>query len=80
MNLPDLTGMSLIEWAVLTAVLLLCAVSVYVVEDEKKKGQKIPGHMCAGCQDNGMVVHTEETDKEEVEQDDGKTIDSHDRI
>ena len=40
MNLPDLTGMSLIEWAVLAAVLLLCAVSVYVVEDEKKKGQK----------------------------------------
>ncbi len=69
MNLPDLTGMSLIEWVVLAAVLILCAVSVYVVEDEKKKGQKIPGHMCAGCRDNGMVVPEGEADKDKEEVD-----------
>lgn len=67
MSLPDLSSMSPIGWMVLFAVVILCAVSVYVVEDEKKKGKKIPGHMCAGCQDNGMVL---DTGKEETEQDD----------
>lgn len=67
MSLPDLTSMSPIGWIVLIAVAILCAVSVYVVEDEKKKGQKIPGHMCAGCRDNGMVL---DAGKKETEQDD----------
>lgn len=64
MSLPDLTSMSFVGWIVLIAVIILCAVSVYVVEDEKKKGKKIPGHMCAGCQDNGMVLGSKEQEGE----------------
>lgn len=67
MSLPDLTSMSPLGWVVLIAVIILCAVSVYVVEDEKKKGKKIPGHMCAGCQDNGMVLDGEKTAAEKTE-------------
>lgn len=66
MSLPDLTSMSPIGWVVLIAVIILCAVSVYVVEDEKKKGKKIPGHMCAGCQDNGMVLDSEKAAEEQT--------------
>lgn len=68
MSLPDLASMSPIEWIVLIAVIILCAVSVYVVEDEKKKGKKIPGHMCAGCRDNGMVPESgRHQEPEEIE-------------
>lgn len=56
MNLPELGSLSPLGWVVLIAIVVLCAVAVYVVEDEKKKGKKIPGHMCAGCQDNGMIL------------------------
>lgn len=66
MSLPDLSSMSPIGWIVLAAVIVLCAVSVYVVEDEKKKGNKIPGHMCAGCQDNGMVLEDGNTKQKQA--------------
>ncbi|MBS6397786.1 MAG: hypothetical protein KH452_11675 [Clostridiales bacterium] len=60
MSLPDFGNMSLIGWLVLAAIAGLCAVSVYVVEDEKKKGRKVPGKMCAGCQENGMKPEEDE--------------------
>ena len=64
MNLPELGSLSPLGWVILTAIVVLCSVAVYVVEDEKKKGRKIPGHMCSGCQDNGMIL-PEETDRED---------------
>lgn len=63
MSLPDLGSLSPLGWIILIAIAALCAVSVYVVEDEKKKGKKVPGHMCAGCQDNGMVLDDKEKDE-----------------
>lgn len=63
MSLPDFGNMSPLGWIVLIAVAALCALSVYVVEDEKKKGKKVPGHMCAGCQDNGMVLDEDKKDE-----------------
>ena len=70
MSLPDLSNLSPLGWVVLIAIAVLCAVAVYVVEDEKKKGQKIPGHMCAGCQENGMVVSTEKSEGQDSESED----------
>lgn len=64
MSLPDLSSLSPLGWVILIAIAILCAVAVYVVEDEKKKGQKIPGHMCAGCQENGMVISAEKSEEQ----------------
>lgn len=69
MKLPELGNLSLLGWVLLIAIVILCAVAVYVVEDEKKKGQKIPGHMCAGCQDNGMVLSEEVNGSEKFQED-----------
>lgn len=56
MSLPDFTTMSGIEWIALIVIVVIALISVFVVEDEKKKGRRIPGKMCAGCKDNGMVA------------------------
>lgn len=65
MSLPDFTAMSGIEWIALIVIAVIALISVFVVEDEKKKGRRIPGKMCAGCKDNGMVASSQKENMQE---------------
>lgn len=69
MNLPDFGNMTLMGWIVLIAIILISIISVYVVEDEKKKGRKVPGHMCAGCKENGMILNAKEVEPVPMKED-----------
>ena len=37
--------------------------------NKKKKGRKVPGHMCAGCKENGMVLNAKEVEPVPMEED-----------
>ena len=41
----------------------------WLSSDEKKKGRKVPGHMCAGCKENGMVLNAKEVEPVPMEED-----------
>lgn len=55
--------MSILEWMILGAIVLLCVSACVFVARLKKPGRHIPGRMCAGCPN----VNTVDENKEKPE-------------
>ncbi len=62
MELPDLSQMSIWGWLVLAAVVIFSAISIFVVDDEEKKGRNKPGKLCGGrpCEESPAAKKDEE--------------------
>ncbi len=62
MELPDLSQMSIWGWLVLAAVVIFSAISIFVVDDEEKKGRNKPGKALGGrpCEESPAAKKDEE--------------------
>ena len=59
MSLPDLSQMGIGGWLVLIFIVILSAISIFVVKDEEKKGRPKPGAACGGKPVEEETVNTD---------------------